>query len=300
MESEQQAPGPAPSQPRAEAESCRRASVRGRAHISQIGRTAVSIKRSVANSSTGGRRKRLTQSGRAPREFDEQLALKILQDPRRSRRAAARRPPSPHGTRRAPSWSVRRRSVDCRSQSPSIAAVDPSRCASTSATPAQRDSASIRSNARVGLVVRNRRNRRFGLLGDRGDQVGRRRDPIADEEDHRTGLESAQRLADVADREHADAIQAKPLECVLQRLRDSLDHDDDRGRAGSGGASHLIFDERAAGEREQRAQAAAVVFLIGSDQRADRHAFLLFLPRLAAILSNRFPAPSKMVNCRLR
>ena len=87
----------------------------------------------------------------------------------------------------------------------------------------------------------------------------------------RSRLEPAHRLVDVADREHADAVEAQPLECVLERLRNPFDHDDDRRGAGGRGATHLIFEQRSAGERKQRAKRAAIVFLIGADQRADRH-----------------------------
>ena len=68
----------------------------------------------------------------------------------------------------------------------------------------------------------------------------------------------------------ADSIEAQPLEGVLQRLRDSLHHDDDRRCARGRGAAHLIFDQGSAGERQQRAQSAFIVLLISSDQSADR------------------------------
>ena len=148
------------------------------------------------------------------------------------------------------------------------------------------------------FVVRNRRDRRLRLLGEARDQFGRRSDAVADDQDHRAGLEAAHRFLDRADRKYADAIEAQPLERILQRLRDPLHHDDDRRRARGRGAAHLIFDQGSAGERQQRAQAAFIVLLISSDQSADRQ-FASPRPRIQAILSNRFHASSKMVNCPL-
>ena len=49
------------------------------------------------------------------------------------------------GEMAAPAWRVRRSRVDCRSQSRSIAAVSRSSAPSIAASPAQRESASIRS-----------------------------------------------------------------------------------------------------------------------------------------------------------
>src|SRR6185503_19964636 len=107
-------------------------------------------------------------------------------------------------------------------------------------------------------------------VGDRGHQIGGRRDPVTDEEDHRARLESAHGFADVADREHSDSIEPKAFERILKRLRHSLYDDNDGGSASGGGTAHLIFDERSPGERKQRSKAALIVLLIGADERAER------------------------------
>ena len=57
-------------------------------------------------------------------------------------------------------------------------------------------------------------------------------------------------------------------------------------------------DPRRLEERQQRAKASFIVLLISSDQSANRQ-IASPRPRIQAILSNRFHASSKMVNCRL-
>jgi hypothetical protein len=121
------------------------------------------------------------------------------------------------------------------------------------------------------LIVGHSSHRGLGLLCEGSDEIDRRRDPVADQEDHRPGFEAAHRLAHVTDWEHADAVEPESLKRVLQRLRYAFDHDHDRRRSGGGGTTDLIFDEGAPSERKQGAQTTAIIFLIGPDQRADRH-----------------------------
>src|SRR5690242_8894456 len=123
----------------------------------------------------------------------------------------------------------------------------------------------------VPLVVRDSAHRPLWLLRKPGNEIDRRSDSVADQENRRPGFESADRLGDVAVGEDSDSVEPKPFEGVLQCLRDSFDHHDDRRGAGGRSAAHLIFDERPAGERKQGPKAAAIVLLIGPDQRADRH-----------------------------
>ena len=110
---------------------------------SHNGRTAVSISRSVAKSSTGGSRYRLdpvesaragaqlasAENRRAVRAFDEQRLGSV----------DANRQPGRAFLNRAPE------NGRLKIQSPSMAAVEPSKCWSMIATPAQRACASIRS-----------------------------------------------------------------------------------------------------------------------------------------------------------
>ena len=114
-------------------------------------------------------------------------------------------------------------------------------------------------------IVRNGRNGGFGLFGKARHQLGRRRDAITDEQDHRPGFEATDGFLDRADGNDSDAVETQPLERVLQRLGHALDHDDDRRSARGRGAADLIFDERPAGERQQRSKTARIVLLIGSD-----------------------------------
>ena len=153
-------PSPAPSQPRAKQNAPPSVSAKRRpdqpggpdARLHQLlGRELLDRRQDVSARPVGPRAAR----------GGEQRPLEILELLGVSRPATARRRFRRRGTRSAPSCNVRRRSVDCRSQSPSIAAVEPSRRESTTATPAQRDCASIRSNAVVRLIVGNRRDRRF-------------------------------------------------------------------------------------------------------------------------------------------
>jgi len=90
------------------------------------------------------------------------------------------------------------------------------------------------------------------------------------------------------------------FERILKGLRHSLDHDHDRRCTGGGGAFDLIFDEGPARERKQGSKTARIVFLIGSDQRADRHCVKHPPPFGCYAICNRFRAPSKMVNCFLQ
>src|SRR5262250_2530900 len=104
------------------------------------------------------------------------------------------------------------------------------------------------------LVVRYCSDRWLRLLGKRDDEIGWRSHSVTDQKDHRSSLESADCFTNVADREDADAVEPKPFERVLQRLRHPLDHDHDRRRPGRGGTTDLIFEERPARERKQRAK----------------------------------------------
>jgi hypothetical protein len=143
------------------------------------------------------------------------------------------------------------------------------------------------------LIVGHRGDCRLGLLGDLRDEAGGGDDPVADQQDHRPGLEPADGLFDVADRENADPVEAKSLEYVLQRLGHAFDHYDDWRRARRGSAPHLIFEQASPGEREERAGRARIALLISADQCADRHP----APVASPFFSNRFRGRTKMVNC---
>ena len=153
------------------------------------------------------------------------------------------------------------------------------------------------------LIVGYGSDRRLGLLGQLGEQLGGSRDAVADQQDQRTGLESAGGFIAVADRNHRQAVGAQPLERLVQRRWYAFDQHDDRGRTGGRDATRLIFDQSPPGERQQGAKLARIVLLIGSDQRADRHPRSVFpnsFDRLAIrrslTLSNRFLAETKVVN----
>ena len=148
----------------------------------------------------------------------------------------------------------------------------------------------------VSLVVRDRHDHRLGLLRQPRDEVGRRRDPVANQHDRRACLKAAQRLLHVADWKDADSVEPQPLERILKRLRHALDDDDDGRSPGCRGAANLIFDQGSSGERDQRAEAALIILLIGPDQSADRQSRPSPLPHARQSLSNCFRASSKMVN----
>jgi hypothetical protein len=121
------------------------------------------------------------------------------------------------------------------------------------------------------LVVRNGADRRLGFLGEGGHQINRWCNSIANQQDHRASLETADSLAHVANWKNANAVEAKSLECVLKGLRNALHDNHNRRGPGGSGAANLIFEQSATGQRKQSAKPAAIVLLIGSDQRADRH-----------------------------
>ena len=189
----EQRQAPAPSQPRAKQTAPASVSASA-AQISQAGRTAVSIKplghelldqrKEVAAGPVGARAARRGDQGRAENP----------QAARRARPAAARRPRRP-ARRSAPSWIVRRSKVDWRSQSPSIAAVEPRICASTSATPAQRDWPSIRSNAACASSSGTVATAGSGSSASAATSSAGGATPSPIMQDHRPGLEPADRLA---------------------------------------------------------------------------------------------------------
>lgn len=125
--------------------------------------------------------------------------------------------------------------------------------------------------ALVHFIIGDRGHRRFGLADEGDRNVHRRSNAVADQQDRGAGLEPAHRLGHVAHGEDADAVQAKPLERILQRLRNPFDDHDDRSGPRGGGATHLIFEQGAASEWKQGTKAFAVVLLIGADERADGH-----------------------------
>ena len=127
---------------------------------------------------------------------------------------------SPTGTRTAPAWTARRSRVDCRSQSPSIAAVAPRVWPSTSATPAQRDDRVDPLELGMRLVVGNGGDGRLGGLGHAGNQRHVGRAAVGDQQDQRSRLEPARGLIAVADRDQIDALAAQPLERVVERRRE--------------------------------------------------------------------------------
>ena len=115
------------------------------------------------------------------------------------------------------------------------------------------------------LVIRHNRDRRLRLLRQAKDQIEGGREPVGNHQNDGSGLEPADRLAHVANRKDADTIEPQPLESVLERLWDALDHHHQWGGAGSGSAAGLIFHKRSAGERKQGSQGPAVVLVIGAD-----------------------------------
>ena len=78
-------------------------------------------------------------------------------------------------------------------------------------------------------------------------------------------------FARVADRNQRNALRPKPVERFVERRRNPFDQHDQRRSAGSGQAACLIFDQCSAGERKQGAKPARIIFLIGTDQGAERH-----------------------------
>ena len=121
------------------------------------------------------------------------------------------------------------------------------------------------------LVIGEQGDRRLGKFGEPLAQGEIRSEAVGNLENQGSRLEPAGGLVAVADRDHGQAFAAEPLEGIVKRGRDALDEDHDRRRARSGGTARLIFDERSAGEREQGAKHALVIFLIGTDQGAKRH-----------------------------
>jgi hypothetical protein len=150
----------------------------------------------------------------------------------------------------------------------------------------------------VRFVVGNRGDRWLRLGCHSRDEVRRRGNSIADEENKGARLEPTQGLVDVGGRPNSDAIETETLEGILEELRYSLDDNDNGRSARCRRAADLIFDERSPSEWEQGSQSAPIIFLIGSDESADGHD--LMIPPRPEALSNRFRGPSKMVKSQLR
>ncbi len=154
------------------------------------------------------------------------------------------------------------------------------------------------------LVIGDGQDQRLLLVGEARKAAPRGRDAVADQKDQLAGLEAGCRLGPVADRDDRQVLLPKPLERLVERCGDSLDQDQDRRCPGSRGAAHLIFDQRSAGEREESGKASRIIFLIGSNESAQRHfklppglAVLAAGEATAPDLSNRFLEPPKLIDC---
>ena len=151
----------------------------------------------------------------------------------------------------------------------------------------------------------NGQDDRFLFVLQAGDQLKRRSDAVADHHDQLARLEPRRRFAAITDEDRAEPFSPEAFEGLVQSKRYALDQNDDRRGSGSRGAAHLIFDECPPGEGKQSCQPAGIVFLIGSNQSAERQAIpLTFTPSPAAAertpnrFCNGFRAGTKMVNCR--
>ena len=108
----------------------------------------------------------------------------------------------------------------------------------------------------MGFVVREGDQHRLCVLSELGDELGRWSHAVADEQDHRPRLEAADRFLHVAHRENCDSVQAQSLDRVLQGLGNALDGHDHRRRPRGRHATHLIFEQGPAGQRQERSKAA--------------------------------------------
>ncbi|WP_442613816.1 hypothetical protein [Parasphingopyxis sp.] len=77
----------------------------------------------------------------------------------------------------------------------------------------------------------------------------------------------------IARQVHGYSVAPEPVERGAQRRRYALDENDGMAGAGCGCATDLMFEEAAAGHRQQGTQTRFTLFgfLIGSDQRRKGH-----------------------------
>src|SRR5918995_135500 len=133
---------------------------------------------------------------------------------------------------------------------------------------------------------RSNRSSSSGLRASNGSWSGAtgisRAPACSDRRSKVDGRSQSPSIAAVADKYRAEPLPAKALEGLIQSKRDALDQDDDRRSTGGRGAPHLIFHECPSGERKQRRQAPGIVFLIGSDQSAERQAITLSVTPVAS------------------
>ena len=154
------------------------------------------------------------------------------------------------------------------------------------------------------LVVRDGEDERLFLVPKPVEQFEGRGDAVAYDEDQLADLEPRCRFGAIANEDEIEAFVPKPLKRLVQRRRDALDEDNDRGSPRRSRATHLIFDERPAGERDQRRKLAGIILLIGSDQSAERQNDpSTFVPspvpskRAPNRFCNGFHAGTKMISC---